>query len=288
MVGEEQLWRIGELSRRVGVSAETLRAWEQRYGLLQPVRSRGNYRLYGSQDEARVRRMLAHLTKGLAASEAAKAALSESSAGALAVDGLAGVRAELHDAFAAFDPQRANALLDRGLATVSTERALRELILPVLHEVGERWAEGVITVAEEHFASALIHARLLALAGAWTSDSGPRAVLACPTGELHAIGLTCHWLALSSRGWRVCYLGPDTPVPAIERAALATAAKAVVLAASMPERFAALAAAPPRLPPETLLAIGGRGASPRVARRLGARLLEDDPLGAAATLTREV
>lgn len=287
MAGEGQLWRIGELSRRVGVSAETLRAWEQRYGLLQPVRSRGNYRLYGPQDEARVRRMLGHLTKGLAASEAARAALSDSGAGPLAADGLAAVRIELREALEDFDTRRANALLDRALAILSTERALREVILPVLHEVGERWAAGVITVAEEHFASALIHARLLALAGAWTSDSGPYAVLACPPGELHAIGLTCHWLALSSRGWRVCYLGPDTPVPAIERAASTTRARAVVLAASLPERFAALVAAPPQLRTETLLAIGGRGASARVAGRLGARLLEDDPVSAAGTLTRE-
>ena len=52
--------RIGELARRTGVSPELLRAWEQRYGLLQPTRTAGGFRLYSTADEARVRRMQRH------------------------------------------------------------------------------------------------------------------------------------------------------------------------------------------------------------------------------------
>src|SRR5579872_4313368 len=73
------LLRIGELSRRLGVSDHVLRAWESRYGLLQPVRSAGGFRLYSEADESRVRRMQAHLARGLSAAEAARAALGEES-----------------------------------------------------------------------------------------------------------------------------------------------------------------------------------------------------------------
>ncbi len=45
--------RIGELSRRVGVSVEALRAWERRYGVLRPSRSPSGYRLYGRDDQRR-------------------------------------------------------------------------------------------------------------------------------------------------------------------------------------------------------------------------------------------
>ena len=69
--------RIGELSRRLGVSDHVLRAWENRYGLLQPVRSAGGFRLYSEADAGRVRRMQAHLADGLSAAEAAKAVLGE-------------------------------------------------------------------------------------------------------------------------------------------------------------------------------------------------------------------
>ena len=71
--------RIGELSRRLGVSDHVLRAWESRYGLLQPVRSAGGFRLYSEADESRVRRMQAHLARGLSAAEAARAVLEEDS-----------------------------------------------------------------------------------------------------------------------------------------------------------------------------------------------------------------
>ena len=66
--------RIGELSRRTGVKPELLRAWERRYGLLQPARTPGGFRLYSAEDEARIRRMQAHLTAGLSAAEGARLA----------------------------------------------------------------------------------------------------------------------------------------------------------------------------------------------------------------------
>ena len=69
--------RIGELSRRLGVSDHVLRAWESRYGLLQPVRSAGGFRLYSAADEWRIRRMQAHLAEGLSAAEAARTVLAE-------------------------------------------------------------------------------------------------------------------------------------------------------------------------------------------------------------------
>ena len=75
--GDGPLVRIGELSRRLGVSVHVLRAWESRYGLLQPTRSTGGFRLYSAADEARIRRMQAHLDEGLSAAEAARTVLRE-------------------------------------------------------------------------------------------------------------------------------------------------------------------------------------------------------------------
>src|SRR6185312_12274442 len=79
--GDGPLVRIGELSRRLGVSVHVLRAWESRYGLLQPTRSTGGFRLYSAADEERIRRMQAHLAEGLSAAEAARTVLRESGSG---------------------------------------------------------------------------------------------------------------------------------------------------------------------------------------------------------------
>jgi len=72
---DRALLRIGDLSRRVGVSDHLLRAWNSRYGLLQPVRSPGGFPLYSEPDESRIRTMQAYLAEGLPAAEAVRAAL---------------------------------------------------------------------------------------------------------------------------------------------------------------------------------------------------------------------
>ena len=94
MEGNGQL-RIGELARRTGVRVELLRAWEKRYGLLRPSRTNSGYRLYSAADEERVARMRRGLDDGLAAAEAARAALEEP---VLAGTDLRGAAAELRTA----------------------------------------------------------------------------------------------------------------------------------------------------------------------------------------------
>src|SRR5512142_441607 len=90
--------RIGEFARRVGVSAELLRAWERRYGLLRPVRSAGGFRLYTSGDADRV-----------SAAEAANVAL----AGERPADGLLeDAAARLFRAIRDYDEPAAHAVLD--------------------------------------------------------------------------------------------------------------------------------------------------------------------------------
>ena len=90
--------RIGELSRRAGVSPELLRAWERRYGLLQPTRSPGGFRLYSAADEQRIRAMQQNLERGLSAAEAAQAVLLEPAAVEITASGLSESRAGLQDA----------------------------------------------------------------------------------------------------------------------------------------------------------------------------------------------
>ena len=59
--------RIGEVARRSGVSAELLRVWERRYGVLQPERSAGGFRLYSEQDVERVSEMRRLVAEGVSA-----------------------------------------------------------------------------------------------------------------------------------------------------------------------------------------------------------------------------
>src|SRR3954471_14646673 len=178
--------RIGELSRRVGVSPDVLRAWERRYGLLRPTRSAGGLRLYAPADVQRVQLMHQHLARGLAAAEAAAMALGSSATPreGPAVD-LAAAREELDAALEGFDEPRAQAVVDGLLAASTLDLVLGKVIVPVLRQLGERWERGEVSVAQEHFATAIVRGRLLGLARGWGRGVGPRVVLACAPGEQH-------------------------------------------------------------------------------------------------------
>ena len=276
--------RIGELSRRVGVSVELLRAWERRYGLISPARTAGGFRLYGEEDERRVKLMVEHVAAGLSAAEAARLALAAPVFEARdAVDGTRFDRraAALRHALDTFDEGAAHAALDQAVAEFTLDAVLREIVLPYLHELGERWARGDATIAQEHFATSVLRGRLLGLGRDWGGGSGPRALLACVPGEAHDLGLICFGLALRSRGWRVTYLGIDTPVSTLaDTAALlrpAIVVVNVVVAAPGAESRAELAA----LARSCRLTIAGAGADAELADSIGAELLQGDPVAAA-------
>jgi DNA-binding transcriptional MerR regulator len=276
--------RIGELSRRTGVAPELLRAWERRYGLLRPARSEGGFRLYSEADEQRVERMRQLLRQGLAAAEAARQALEGESAVGTVEDGrteldthAVRLRAALDD----FDETAAQLALDDLFAAFTVEAVLSAVILPYLAELGERWSTGDATVAQEHFASNLIRGRLLGLARGWDSGQGPRAVLACAPGELHDLGLIAFALTLHRRGWRITYLGPDTPVESLVDTAERLSPALVVVCATTRRRLTPLAADLSRLATKTRVAVAGAGAAGGVD---GVQALDADPVTAALSV----
>jgi DNA-binding transcriptional MerR regulator len=286
-VADETLLRIGELSRRSGVSPELLRAWERRYGLLDPVRSSGGLRLYSLDQLARVRRMQENLAQGLAAAEAAALARrDEVAAGApgpaLEIDT---ARAELADALAAFDEPRAQAILDRLLALATVDSVVSDIALPYLNELGSRWESGRASIAQEHFASSVLRGRLLGLARGWGRGLGPRIVLATPPDEFHDLGLIAFGVLLRARGWRVAYLGANTPIDSIVEAAAALEPQFVVLAAVSGRRFTSNAEPLRELARAQRLALGGDGAAELEPGWIDALLLTDDVALEADRLT---
>jgi MerR family transcriptional regulator, light-induced transcriptional regulator len=279
--------RIGELSRRLGVSDHLLRAWESRYGLLQPVRSAGGFRLYSEADESRVRRMQGYLGEGLSAAEAARAVLGEddgvgadpSRAGPQrAAPAASELSFDLRQALDAFDEPAAQAVLDRLISDLSLTAVLRDVVVPYLTELGERWERGTASVAQEHFASNVIRGRLAGLARGWGNGHGPRAVLACPPGELHDLALMIFGIVLNRTGWRIDYLGTNTPVEELTRTVDARRPDLVVLAATRPKTLEPLRLELAALARRAPLALAGAGATPQMARAVGARLMTGDPV----------
>src|SRR5581483_1461072 len=269
-----------------GVSRELLRAWERRYGLLQPTRSAGGLRLYSPDDLARVQAMQRHLADGFAAAEAAALATRTAAHTNDEIATPTG-KDELAAALARFDDGAAHAVFDALLARLSIDAILRDVIVPYLHELGERWERNEVSIAQEHFASTLLRGRLLGLARGWGRGVGPAAVLACAPGEQHDLGLLAFGLALRARGWRIVYLGADTPIASVADAARSCSPAVVVVSAVDARALRRHADELRQLARDTRVCLGGAGAAKAPA---GPDLLRltGDPVEEAEQLTRLV
>jgi DNA-binding transcriptional MerR regulator len=278
--------RIGELGRRVGLKPELLRAWERRYGVLQPTRTEGGLRLYSPADERRIRTMQERIADGLSPAEAARLVLAgEGSAPTERTGPPIEAEAErLREALDRFDAEEAHATLDRLFGTFVIETVLSEVVMPYLRELGERWEAGTATIAQEHFASNLLRGRLAGLARGWERGTGPLGLLACAPGEHHDLPLLVFGLALRARGWRIAYLGPDTPGESVADAAAALDPALVLVNATVRSRFRGAETKLAAIGRTRKLAIAGAGASASIAESVGGEYVTDDPVAAAERL----
>lgn len=281
--------RIGELAARTGVSTHVLRAWENRYRLLRPTRTYGGYRLYGPDDERRVREVLDLRAQGVSAGEAAARVLAREHTRP-GVSGAPGSPADMVARLIAatldLDDLAAEAALDDAFGSLSLPCAIRDVVMRFLDELGVRWATGEISVAHEHFASGIVRRRLMTLAPLSTG-SGPVAVLACPAGERHDIALLALALLLGRAGWRVKWLGADTPLADVARACQQVQPALVLLSATRETAYAAALSGITYLARRHRVALGGHGATDRIADLTGALRASGD-IVETAELAREL
>lgn len=292
MVAPGASWMpIRELSRRIGVSTDLLRKWEHRYAVFSPERTSGNQRLYSQVDEARARLMLRHVRSGMSPAQAAELATAArfrikadpAVRSPAATDSTTNTRMTMQTALEHYDETTAEQALEKLLTMLPATAVIRDVLLPYLRDIGERWADAHLTVAQEHFASNFIHSRLLGIARGWDRGLGPRAVLACPPDEQHTFGLIAFGIALHQIGWRIIYLGADTPIPMIAQASTTIRPRLTVIAAVLPSRFEKVLPELSDLGAHQTLAIAGAGATRQLANRCAAVHLADDPITAADT-----
>jgi DNA-binding transcriptional MerR regulator len=221
------MYTIKRVSEMVGVPVATLRAWQRRYGVVNPGRSNSGYRLYGTGDIAVLRRMQALVASGWSPKEAAAAVSGEADfetdprnvrrielpARAAALPTSTAVE-DLVTAAIDLDPLAAGRLLDEHFATGSFEHAVDAWLLPELERLGAAWANGDVTVAGEHIVAAAVQRRLSAAFDAAATDSErfPLLLTGLPAGCHHELGILAYATAARRRGMAVVHLGPDLPV----------------------------------------------------------------------------
>lgn len=251
-----ELFPIRTVANLTGVNPVTLRAWERRHGLIEPVRTPSGHRLYGHEHIESIHRILGLLAKGLSIGQVARTLstpASRSSGGETGQWRALGER--LMAATARFDEHELEHTYAAALALYSVEEVTHRLLLPVLRELGRRWQTGEGSVAEEHFFSVYVRDKLGARFHHRTRhDRGPRILAACLPDEHHEIGLLVFALAAHERGLRIVLLAARTPLEELPAVARRAQCVAVVLSATLPP--------PPQVVGEQLTELVSRAGMP--------------------------
>ncbi|AEI62761.1 MerR family transcriptional regulator [Corallococcus macrosporus] len=227
----ERTYRIHIAAELAGVRVELIRAWERRYGVLNPRRTPAGYRVYTDRDVAVLKQLKKLTDEGVAISEAAKL-LPQLMAGLDAEAAARGGRPDarthaetwresLLAAAQAYDQPRVSDVLDEVLAALPPLKAFDDVLAPLLCDVGEHWAAGALTVAQEHLVSQMVRARLVGLLHAAPQGRHRHGVLACFPEEEHEMGLLGAALRLRHLGVRVTLLGQRVPAEDLGRAVAA-------------------------------------------------------------------
>ncbi|MEN3330761.1 MAG: MerR family transcriptional regulator, light-induced transcriptional regulator [Blastocatellia bacterium] len=230
-------YRIGAVTRLTGLSADVVRVWERRYGAVRPQRSQAGTRLYSDADIARLRRLRQAVEKGHSISQAARLSdeelagvVSEVSQASAATSPYTTVRERFLEAITRMDVVTAGLEMSRAATLFPARDLIKQIVAPLLADIGERWAHREFGVAHEHVATNLLRNLLSSLIRLYPPDGHAETiVLATLAGERHELGLFLAALIAATRGWRVVYVGTDLPADEIAYAVRITKSRYVAL-----------------------------------------------------------
>lgn len=211
---------ISVAARRVGLSVDTLRIWERRYGLGPSRTSPGGHRRYGEGDLRRLRAAVHLLRSGVPAGEAARTVLAAipgrsgatgtADASLRLPTGLHPGAHQLATAALDLDGPGVRRLLGAELAVCGVVATWEGLLRPLLAAIGEQWERVPYTVAVEHLLSYVATAALAASTGLPAEGSRP-VLLTCVPREEHELPLTALAAALGEQGVAATVLGARAP-----------------------------------------------------------------------------
>ena len=234
---------ISDLEQLSGIKAHTIRMWEQRYGLLKPVRTATNIRMYSEDDLRRLLNVTTLCARGQRISQVARLSDDEISEAVLACcDDAHDYHLQVNALLAAmlgFDEPRLNQLLSEAAQSLGFERMMLSVAYPLLQRIGLMWLAGTVDMAQEHMLAHLLRQKILAATDALPAVpiTAKRWVLFLPAEELHELALLFMNYLLRVRGHHTLYLGQNLPLVGLANVGASYRPDALVaVLTSQPER----------------------------------------------------
>jgi MerR family transcriptional regulator, light-induced transcriptional regulator len=288
---------IQTVAERTGLTPHAIRAWERRYGAIEPARSKGRHRMYSDSDVRRLA-LLARATRA-GRSIGRIARLDDEQLSAIVAESLRSTSQSLSgcldgthrlaeakffenalQAILALDTQSLDDTFQAAQVKLGDQGLLRRLITPLAREVGGRWRTGQLTAAHEHFFTAMSKVFLWNLTRQYQLDAhAPKIVVGTPAGQIHDLGAMIVAAVAANNGWRVAYVGASLPAFELAGAVQTVGAKAIALSIVYPDDDPKLEIELSKLgrllPDNVHFYVGGRASSfylPAL-KRCGARVL---------------
>ena len=228
------LFPIRTVSELTGVNAITLRAWETRYGLIEPIRKSSGHRLYTQEHIDLINRVVGLLDRGMRIGQVNAETLAGLDLDDDATEDKQGYwKRYINGMIAAiirFDEPSLERIYGEALSFYPVRVVTDRLLTPLMKELGERWANKRGSVAEEHFFGFYLRNKLGARFHHRSQvQNGPRLLLACLPGDLHEIGLLLFALDACDQGFQTVLLGANMPLEELPAALIKTKSDALVL-----------------------------------------------------------
>ena len=228
------MYSVTSTSRLTGLAPGTLRAWERRYTVVDPLRDAAGRRIYDAGMIERLTRLQrlterGHPIRRLASLDdaALDELLNESSQ--IGYGGVEMLSEQMLEAVMAYRIGALDRLLSVAIATLPLAILVTRVISPLLSLVGTRWAEGKLDIAQERMLSSLLRARMIAILNPRPSETSPKLLFSTLPGEHHELGLLMAALLAYGAGAPLLYLGTDLPARDLATLAGELGAKAVAL-----------------------------------------------------------
>jgi len=226
---------IRTVAALTGINPVTLRTWERRYHLIEPIRTPKGHRLYTKDQIAMLNRVVALLQNGASISQINYSQIAgDSVSRATQEDEFWGrlIERMIH-AISRFEESTLESTYNEALSLYSIETVTQKLLMPMLNKLGKRWEDGEGTIAEEHFFGVYLRNKLGArFHHRKRNDHAPALIAACMPGERHEAGILLFALSAYDHGYRSILLGADMPLEELPAAVRQSQSKAIVLSAS--------------------------------------------------------
>lgn len=216
----KNVFSIKDLENLSGIKAHTIRIWEKRYNVLQPMRTDTNIRLYDLASLQKLLNITLLHEYGYKISKIAS--YSEEKIPALVREIISSKNAKNHAisdfkiAMMNFDQDLFFTTYNWLIAEKSFKEIFHQVFIPLLEELGLLWQTDTITPAHEHFISYLIKQKLLVniekLQVLKQTKADKVFVLSLPLNEIHELGLMFLHYEILLKGYKAVYLGESMPI----------------------------------------------------------------------------